>query len=249
MGTHPVDAHPCGHPNPWGALIPRDAHPHGHPDPWALTPTDTQTHEHPTPLTPAPMDAHPWGQPNPRAPTLTDTQPHGHPTLQMLTPTGTQTLHPPLQEPASAAPSPWANQQLLTRCTHPHRHPPSWTPTSLSTHLTNTQCHGHTPHRPLSLANTHSSRYPHRLASSPCARGEAPTTVHPRQHPPTHSGLLILRLVVPCSLLQRKPGADTPGLAQALPPRTGRTAPALVFTKLTLWNKVGGKIVYYRKQF
>ena len=73
-------------------------------------------------------------------------------------------------------------------------------------------------------------------------------TKHPRQHPPTHLGLLILGLLAPCSVSRDHLGADAPWLAQPSPPRAGE-APALALTKLRLRNKVGGKIVYYRKQF
>lgn len=196
MGTHGYRCSPS-----W-APISTDAYPHGQPNPWAPTLIDTQTHGHPLPLTPKSMDTHPYGCSPPWVLKPMGTQNHRHPN-----PRATQPVHPPSQAPTSAAPTPTGTppQGVLTLHTHPHGHPPSWTPTSPHRHPT-PPC-THLPRRSrwqtLTPTGTLTSWHPHRWgATSPVGTH---TTAHPRQHPPTHPGLLILGLVVAWSSLQGNP--------------------------------------------
>lgn len=166
-----------------------------------LTPIGTQTHEHPPLRTLTPVGTLRSGYPLPWPPKPMDTQP----------------VHPPSQAPTSAAPIPRGTPPMMG--THPV-HPPPRTLTSPSTHLTNTQPHHTRTHltRRSPWQTPESNRYPHRSESPPVGTH---TTEHPRQQAPTHLGLLILGLAVPCSLLQGNLCADAPWLAQPLPPRTG----------------------------
>lgn len=129
--------------------------------------------------------------------------------------------------------------------THPV-HPPPRTLTSPSTHLTNTQPH-HAPHRALSPANTQIQQVPSSVGiptgGHPHHRTPSPAGTHPPG--PFNFGAGGSLLPSPRKSVCRRPRGWH---SRCLPARDKQLQ--LSYLKiLTLWNKVGGKIVYYCKQF